>query len=414
MSALHGVEAVQQETRDYLPSIAILPLENLSEDGVSDYFSEGVVEDVIVSLAGLRELRVISRGSTLGYPSGRTDVREVGRMLDVRYVLSGSIRRSTSTIRASVQLSDAQSGISLWAEASEFRPGDLFETQDQLVRRIVTRIAPNIREEELRRAMRKRPENMTAYDRTLQALHLMDYMDKDMFGQARDVLGQAMEEDPLFAMPVAWSIWWYIIWVGQGWSTNPMDDFAAASALAERAIALDPNNALGLAMMAHLRSFMLHDYESALVFFARALNAGPGNPIVLAMYALTLAYVGRGQEAVRAANHAVQLSPLDHRLFLFHNIMAWANFAAGSDAEAAKWARASHSASPRFTANVRILIASLAAIGADKEARAAAEALMSLEPDFTLSRYERTLLPYQDPGIRARLLTCLRSAGLPP
>ena len=117
---------------------------------------------------------------------------------------------------------------------------------------------------------------------------------------------------------------------------------------------------------------------------------------------------------VRAANHAVQLSPLDHRLFLFHNIMAWANFAAGSDAEAAKWARASHSASPRFTANVRILIASLAAIGADKEARAAAEALMSLEPDFTLSRYERTLLPDQDPGIRARLLTCLRSAGLPP
>ena len=60
---------------------------------------------------------------------------------------------------------------------------------------------------------------MTVYDRTLQALHLMDYMDKDMFGQARDVLGQAMEEDPLFAMPVAWSIWWYIIWVGQGWST---------------------------------------------------------------------------------------------------------------------------------------------------------------------------------------------------
>ena len=127
---------------------------------------------------------------------------------------------------------------------------------------------------------------MTAYDRTLQALHLMDYMDKDMFGQARDVLGQAMEEDPLFAMPVAWSIWWDIIWVGQGWSTNPMDDFAAASALAERAIALDPNNALGLAMMAHLRSFMLHDYESALVFFARALNAGPGNPIVLALCTL--------------------------------------------------------------------------------------------------------------------------------
>ena len=132
------------------------------------------------------------------------------------------------------------------------------------------------------------------------------------------------------------------------------------------------------------------------------------------MYALTLAYVGQGTDAVRVANQAVQLSPLDHRMFLFHNILAWAHFAAGSDVEAAKWARASHSASSRFTANLRILIASLAAIGAYDEARKAAETLMSLEPDFSLGRYEQTLLPYRDKNIRDRLLACLRSAGLPP
>ena len=131
------------------------------------------------------------------------------------------------------------------------------------------------------------------------------------------------------------------------------------------------------------------------------------------MYALTLAYVGRGEEAVRAANHAVRLSPLDHRMFLLHNVLAWAHFAAGSYAEAVKWARASASASPRFTANIRILIGSLAAIGADEEARAAAAKLMSLEPGFTLSRYERTLLPYHHPDIRARFLAFLRRAGLP-
>ena len=100
-------------------------------------------------------------------------------------------------------------------------------------------------------------------------------------------------------------------------------------------------------------------------------------------------------------------------MFLLHNILAWAHFAAGSYAEAAKWARASDSASPRFTANIRILIGSLAAIGADDEARAAAARLMSLEPDFTLSRYEQTLLPYHHPDVRARFLACLRAAGLP-
>jgi adenylate cyclase len=402
------------EKWDYRPSIAILPLENLGEDSASDYFSDGIVEDIIFSLAGLRELRVISRTSTLSYRGSNVNVREVGRSLGVGYVLSGSIRRSARTIRAVVELTDARTGFTLWTEVNEFPPGDLFDIQDRLVQRVVSRIAPHIRDEELRRAIRRRPDSMTAYDRTLQALHLMDYMDKEMFGNARNVLRQAMEDDPHFAMPVAWSVWWYIIWVGQGWSNDRSGDYAAARELAERAIALDPNNALGLAMMAHLRSFLLHDYDAALVFFARALEAGPGNAIVVTMYAVTLAYLGRGEEAVRKANEAITLSPLDHRMYLFHCILAWAHFAAGSFAEAAKWARASDCASPRFTANLRIFIGSLAATGAYREARTAAARLLELDPNFTLSRYEQTLLPYREPALRARLLECLRSAGLPP
>ncbi|MFO1024944.1 MAG: adenylate/guanylate cyclase domain-containing protein [Acetobacteraceae bacterium] len=405
--------AVGQSPPDYRPSIAVLPLENPTAGGEPDYFAAGVVEDIIVSLSGLRELRVISRSSTLSYRSGQTDVREVGRALGVGYVLSGSIRRSADVIRGSVELSDAQTGFSLWAETAEFPPDDLFKVQDRLVERVVTRIAPHIRDEELRRAMRQRPESMTAYDRTLQALHLMDYLDKDMFGAAREVLAQAMAEDPRFAMPAAWSVWWHIIWIGQGWSTDPAGDYATARTLAERAVTLDPNNALALAMMAHMHSYLRHDYDAARLLFARALGAGPGNAIVVAMNALTLAYLGRGEDAVQGATQAIRLSPLDHRLFLFHNILAWSHFAAGNPAEAAKWARASDIAAPRFTANLRILIGSLVASGAVEEAQATAARLIAHEPDFTLSRYESTLLPFQPPELRERLLTALRLAGLP-
>jgi adenylate cyclase len=408
------VVAAQVDSRDYRPSIAILPFNNLSADADSDYFPDGLVEDIIVSLGGLHELRVISRASTLSYRSGRVDARRVGRTLGVRYVLSGSIRHTPLSIRASVELTDAQTGFSLWAEVNEFSPNELFDMQDRLVERIVSRIAPHIREEELKRALRQRPESMTAYDQTLQALYLMDYLDKDKFGHARDALRQAMDDDPHFAMPVAWSVWWHLSWVGQGWSDDPIADFTAARELAERAIALDPNNALGLAMMAHFRSFMQHDYDTALIFFARALEAGPSNPIVIVMYALTLAYLGQGEEAVRRATQAIRLSPLDHRMFLFHNILAWAHFAAGTYDEAAKWARASDSAAPRFTANLRILVGSLAAKGAVQEARVVAARLMEQEPEFTISRYEQILLPYREPAIRAHLLACLRSAGLPP
>ena len=371
-----------------------------------------MVEDLIVSLAGLREMRVISRTSTLGYHDNTTDVREVGKTLGVRYVLSGSIRRSSNRIRVAVELSDTRTGFGIWSDRADFAPGELFEMQDRLVHHIVSRIAPQIREEELRQAMRQRPESMTAYDRTLQALHLMDYLDRDMFERSRDVLRQAMEDDPHFAMPVAWSVWWHIIYVGQGWSTDPRADMDTANELAKRTISLDPNNALGLAIVAHMHSYLLHDYDGAMTFFARALRAGPSNAIVLIMYALTLAYVGRGEEAIRVAKEAISMAPLDQMTFWFQNVLALAHFSAGSYADAAAWARASDQAAPRFTANVRTLIASLAAAGAEREAREVAARLMALEPDFRLSHYERTLLIFQPEAIRARFLDGLRSAGL--
>src|SRR6185437_1205311 len=100
-------------------------------------------------------------------------------------------------------------------------------------------------------------------------------------------------------------------------------------------------------------------------------------------------------------------------MFLYHNILALANFSAGAYDEAAKWARASDVASPRFTANLRTLIAALSAAGADREARAAAARLLELEPEFSLRRYEQTLLSFRDPVVRAQFLAALRAAGLP-
>ena len=110
-----------------IPSIAVLPLQNLGGDPTDVYFSEGVVEDIVVSLAGLRELLVISRNSTLVFGREKADVRDVGRALGVRYVLTGSIRRSSTRVRISVQLCDTTTGASLWADTAEEPLAELFE-----------------------------------------------------------------------------------------------------------------------------------------------------------------------------------------------------------------------------------------------------------------------------------------------
>ena len=170
-----------------LPSIAVLPFWNLGGDPKNEYFADGVVEDIIMSLAGLRELMVISRASTLFYSGRQPDPREVGRGLGVRYVLTGSIRRLGGTVRVSSQLCEAATGAALWAEQMEVGTEELFEVQDRIVSKIVGGIAPNVRGAELQRAMRKRPEVFTAYDHTLRALELISSLDRSTFPQARDL-----------------------------------------------------------------------------------------------------------------------------------------------------------------------------------------------------------------------------------
>jgi TolB-like protein len=123
-----------------IPSIAVLPFRNLRPDALGGYFGRGIVEDIVVSLAGLRDLFVISSGSTLAYRDIEADPRDVGRVLGVRYIVGGSIRRSGRRLRISCELCDAESGRNIWAERIEAMLGDIFDLQDDLVERFVAQL----------------------------------------------------------------------------------------------------------------------------------------------------------------------------------------------------------------------------------------------------------------------------------
>ena len=409
----HHIEVPHIQPVGRLPSIAVLPLENIGGNPADDYFCDGCVEDITLSLAGLHELMVISRGSTLAYRGRRSDPREVGRMFGVRYVLSGSLRRSERQVRISVELCDSQTGATLWGEKSEVEPSELFDVQDRIVRKIVGGIAPNVRAAELRNAMRKRPENFSAYDCTLRALHIMHSLDKNTFMQARDYLEKAMAEDPEFAMPIAWAARWYGLWLGQSWSVDPAADRAKALELAAKAIELDGQNALALATYGHLKAYLSHDYDSALVYFDRALAACPSHSLAWLLSSPTLSYIGRGEQAVRHAEHALRLSPLDRSLFYYYGLLGLAYYAIGNYAEAVKWASMGANESPRHTANLRYLAAGLAALGRIEEAREAGRKYLEMDPAFRLSTFERTLQPFQVSELKEKHIEHLSKAGLP-
>lgn len=408
-----GLERTTDARKHVQPSIAVLPLHNLSSERAESYFGDGIVEDIVVSLSGLRELMVIARASTLAYGAQQPDPRDVGRTLGVRYVLLGTVRRSAERIRVSIQLCDAETGASLWADSYLVPLGDLFDVQDQIVERVVTGIAPNVRAAELRQAMRKRPENFSAYDHTLRALECMHSLDRDTFMLARGFLEQAIGIDPDFAMPMAWMARWHSLCIGQGWSAQLADDAAEGVRLASKAIELDRQNALALATFGHLKSFLLHDYDTALIYFERARSVCPSSALAWILASGTLSYVGRTEEAVRHAERGLRLSPGDRSLFFSYFFLGLAHYSAGAYEEAVKWSRMSYSENPRYTANLRLLAVALAAVGEIDDARGVAQALLRLEPGFSTKRYAKDRQPFREGKTKQNYLIHLQSAGFP-
>lgn len=417
--AWHGMPAIprrepraaQDAGEDYRPSLAVLPFRALLEDRADAYFAEGMVDDIIRLLGGLKELLVIARSSTLGFAGSPLDLRRVGHELDVRYVLHGSLRRAADRLRITVELSEAESGHLIWADRLDGNLSDLFDLQDRIAMRVVGAVAPHVRERELSRSMRKHPSSMTAYDLTLQAFDQLYRMDHGSFFRARELLSQALAHDPGYAPAHSYTAYWHIFCIGQGWSQDLAADTAAAAKSAQAAVELDRNDALGLAFYGHMQSYLLKDYAAAMDLLDRALTAGPSCAWAHTMKSLTCGYIGDYAAALSHAEQAVRLSPLGPDAFLHEHVLSQAHYLGGRYDEAIAWARMSSAHCGAQTSNLRCLIASLVAAGSMEEARVAAQRLLQLEPRFRVESF-RSRTPLQG-EVRDLFAERLRAAGLP-
>jgi adenylate cyclase len=258
------------------PSIAVLPFRKFvtTEDS---YFADGIVDNIIQSLAALKELLVIARGSTLGFGGGAINTRAIGRALGVRYLLYGSVQRSGDRLRIGTELSEAESGEVLRVVHYDGATDELFQLQDRIAEETAKMIAPHVRERELKRALRKHPQNMTAYDLVLQALELLHRLDYAAFSRARGLLQRAMILDPSYSPAFSYAAWWHNYRIAQEWSTDIRMDGEESVRLATAAIERDQYDALGLATYGHVMSLIRKSYTSALESLERALIASPNS-----------------------------------------------------------------------------------------------------------------------------------------
>jgi adenylate cyclase len=393
------------------PSIAVLPFRMHQTAPEERYFADGIVDNIINGLASLKELFVVSRGSALGYGGPTVDVRTVGSELGVRYVLYGSVRRAGGHLRIGTELSDADTGAMIRFDQYEGRLDDLFELQGQIAVSVVRAIAPHVQEQELIRAMRKQPQNMTAYDLVLQAIDVLYRMDYESFSRARGLLQRAIAHDPSYGPAYAYIAYWYMFRFAETESSDPDADAAAAMAHAGVSLERGGDDPLALAIYGHGRSLLLKDYTTALAYLDRAIEAGPSSAMAWTMSSCTRGYVGDGPAAVLHAEIGVRLSPHDARLFWHEGVLAQAHYINGDFEQALEWIRTGFDRNQFRRANLRTLIATLSALGRTAEAEEAAGILLDLEPKFRLASYaQRCPFP---PGMLEPWLAHLRAAGLP-
>ena len=393
------------------PSIVVLPFREQGTRPGEAYFAEGIVDDIVYALSGLKELFVIARGSTLGYRDRVFDVRAIGRDLGVRYVMHGSVQRSDNAIRLHTELCNAESGEIVYSDEHEGSLRDLFSLQRRIAHRVVMILAPPVRERERLRAMRKNPKNMTAYDLVLQALGPLFAMEYESFSRAHGLLKQAIAHDPNYGPAYSYASYWHLLRVGQGWSTDAAADAEEASRMAQSAIALDDNDALALAIYGHVHSYLKRDFETAVELQDRAIEVGPSCAMAWTLSSVTRGYLGHGPIAVMRAERGLLLSPRGPHVVYYEHILSQAHYVSGNFEEAVQWGRKAARHNERLTSNLRCLIASLVAAGQQEEAQRMARRLMEIDPAMNLTDFaRRTPLPGE---LRDRFVDRLRKAGIP-
>jgi len=366
------------------PAVAVLPFDNLSADPEQSFMADGIVEDIITALSRFRTFAVVARNSTFAYKGRAIDVREVARDLGVRYVLEGSVRRSGDKVRVSAQLIEGATGAHLWAETFDGAATDIFEFQDKITNSVIGLIEPRIRKAEIDRARRKRPESLDAWDLYVQAVPLVYGAKVPAYTEAIDMLHRALALAPDYGPALAFASWAHEKRkTFAGTAPSGVDDVEMALAFAERALAVDPDDALAMALLGWERILFHLDY-SRLDLCTRAAELNPNNRAVLDLAAVAHMHAGDLDKVLAYAMHALELSPGAPDAYMCMTHISSAHLCSGRFAEAAMWAQRSIDLEKEFVFNYLHLAISKAHLGELDAARAAMKTTLALRPDFNM------------------------------
>jgi len=390
------------------PSIAVLPFANLSGGQESDYFSDGITDEIIISLSKLSGLFVISRSSTAGYKNQLIDIREVGKKLGVRYMLEGSVRRAGGRLRITTQLVDAGTGFQLWSERYDREVKDTLEVQDEITRRIVASLSVELSAAERHALSRRYTNNVEAFDDLLKGQSFYARSNREDNARARELYLHAIELDPAFARAYSAVALTYTEDFRHGWGGDPAASMKHAIDMAQRAVVLDDSIPQTFWALAYVQVFN-KQYDQAEVAAEHAIALDPNNADAHTTLAFCRVYQGRGREAIPLVLKAMRLNP--NYPTQYPSILGRAYYHTGQYEEAEKVLQHAMEMNPVRVAPHVYLVLTYVALGRLEEASWEAEQIRVYAPDFSLDNLDQ-LIPISSANELAHIRDDLRRAGL--
>ena len=395
-------------------SMVVLPLANIGGGLEQEHFADGVTESLTTDLSRIRNAVVIARNTAFTYKGRPLDAKTIGRELNVRYVLEGSVQRSGGRMRVNVQLIDAETGSHLWAERFDKPVADLFDMQDEIVARLASQLRAELTSAEARRA--EQAPNPDSMDLCFQgAAWFYKGPTPNNLAQARSFFDRALAADPdnvdaLIGSAAAHAV------AATSLLADPLAAFTAAEAKLTRALSLAPNHPHGH-MWLGLVDIWTRRATEGIARCEHALDLDRNIAQAHSLIGYGKLFVGRAEETEPHIAEALRLSPRDPGAFAWMSYAGMSKNVPGGYEQAVAWFRRSIEANPNFPHAFFHLASALAHLDRLDEARSATKAGLTLNPTYAASRDRAVWISVSDdPTFLAQLELCIegmRKAGVP-
>src|SRR5258705_2186315 len=323
-----NIATMESEKKVPEKSIAVLPFVNMSNDAEQEYFSDGMAEEILDSLAHLKDLKVAGRTSTFQFKGKNIDLREVGEQLNVRTVIEGSIRKQGNKIRITAQLINAEDGYHLWSERYDRQLDDIFAIQDEIALMITEKLKVILLEDDRELITKTYTQNTDAYELYLKGRYEWGRRTKEGFLKSIDYFNQAIHEDQQYSLAYAGIADSYTLLCAYH-ILSPEASISKAKIAAEKAMQLNPTLAEAYEAIGHIEFLAGFNWQKAEDNYKKAIQLNPGFATAHQRYSLILATQGKYAEAIEEIKKALELDPLSKIINtdagLIHLLMGNAN-----------------------------------------------------------------------------------------